>query len=128
VLQGYGTVETSAIACAGRFGEQPPSGSMGRAVPGVELAVVDGRGREAETGKAGGLLARGPNVMTGYWERPRETELAFSSGWLFTGEKARQDAEGNVFLLDNVLWTDRMRGRETGRQGLLRRGLRKLGG
>ena len=102
VLQGYGTVETSALGCATRSGEPPCPGSMGRAVPGVELAVVDGRGREAGSGKAGGLVVRGPNVMTGYWARPRDTARAFSNGWLITGEKVRQDRDGNIFLLDNI--------------------------
>ncbi|HEY0574436.1 MAG TPA: AMP-binding protein [Pseudonocardia sp.] len=102
VLQGYGTVETSALGCAARSGEPPCPGSMGRAVPGVELAVVDGRGREAAAGKAGGLVVRGPNVMTGYWKRPRDTARAFSNDWLITGEKVSQDQGGNIYLLDNI--------------------------
>jgi long-chain acyl-CoA synthetase len=126
VLEGYGTLETSAIGSAARSGEPSYPGSMGRAVAGAELAVVDGRGREAVARKAGGLVARGPNVMTGYWQRPKDTARAFSNGWLLTGEKARQDADGNIYLLDNVWWTDPLRGRDAGREGLLRRGMRKL--
>jgi long-chain acyl-CoA synthetase len=126
VLEGYGTPETSALACAERSGEPPRPGSVGRAVPGVELAVVDGRGREAVARKAGRLIARGPNVMTGYWQRPQDSRRAFDNGWLITGEKARQDPDGHIHLLDNVWWTDPLRGREAGREGVLRRGLRAL--
>jgi long-chain acyl-CoA synthetase len=128
VLEGYGTPETSALGCSVRSGEAPAPGSMGRAVPGVELAVVDGRGRETVARRAGGLVARGPNVMTGYWERPRDTARAFSNGWLLTGEKVRRDEDGNIYLLDNVWWTDPLRGRESGREGLFRRGIRRLRG
>jgi long-chain acyl-CoA synthetase len=126
VLEGYGTLETSAIGSAARSGEPSYPGSMGRAVAGAELAVVDGRGRTAVARKPGGLVARGPNVMTGYWQRPKDTARAFSNGWLLTGDKARQDADGNIYLLDNLWWTDPLRGRDAGREGLLRRGMRKL--
>ena len=125
VLEGYGTPETSGLACASRSGEPPCPGSMGRPVPGVELAVVDGRGREAHPHKAGGLIARGPNVMAEYWGRAQDTRRAFDHGWLLTGEKARQDSDGNVFLLDNVWWTDPLRGREAGRKSLLSRVLHR---
>jgi long-chain acyl-CoA synthetase len=125
ILEGYGPPETSALGCAGRSGQPQVPGSMGPAVPGVDLAVVDGRGRTARHRKAGRLLARGPNVMSGYWDRPKATARAFDSGWLITGDKARKDADGNVYLLDGVVWTDPLRGRETGRGGLLRRGSRQ---
>lgn len=126
ILEGYGTVETSALGCAARSGQPTPAGSVGTAVPGVEIAVADKRGREAVTRTPGHLLMKGPNVTAGYWERPGDTARAFHDGWLLTGQKARRDDEGNVYLLDGVWWTDSMRGKETGREGLLRRGLRKL--
>lgn len=121
VLEGYGPIETAALGCAWQSGRPATSGSMGPAVPGVELAVVDAKGRKAAGRKAGQLLARGPNVMTGYWGRPEDTARAFDNGWLLTGDKARTDDEGNVYLLDGVLWTDSFRRRETGRGGLFRR-------
>lgn len=126
VIEGYGTFESSALTCATRPDATRRPGSVGRAVPGVEVAVADGRGREAAPGKAGYLLLRGPNVTPGYWERPQESARAFNNGWLLTGDKVRRDAEGNLYLLDGVLWTDPLRGRHSGRDGLLRRGLRKL--
>jgi long-chain acyl-CoA synthetase len=121
VLQGYGLVETSALGCAVRLGERPAPGSVGPSVPGVEAAIVDARGREARSHKAGRLLIKGPNVMSGYWRRPEETARAFSNGWLLTAEKARMDTDGNVYLMDGISWTDALRGRETGRKGLLPR-------
>jgi long-chain acyl-CoA synthetase len=126
VLEGYGTVEMSSLGCATRSGESAPPGSMGRPVDGVEMSVVNNRGREAVARRAGVLIAKGPNVTSGYWRRPGDSERAFSNGWLLTGEKARQDADGNIYLLDNVLWTDPLRGSQTGREGLLRRGARLL--
>lgn len=120
VIEGYGPVETAALACAGRAGQPSPAGSIGPAVPGVDLAVVDGRGRAAPVRKAGRLLARGPNVMSGYWGRQKDTARAFDSGWLLTGDKARKDEDGNVYLLDGLLWTDPLRGRESGRRRLLK--------
>lgn len=128
VLEGYGTVEMSGLGCATRSGESVPLGSMGRPVAGVEMSVVTNRGREAVARRAGVLIAKGPNVTSGYWRRPGDSKRAFSNGWLLTGEKARQDADGNIYLLDNVWWTDPLRGSETGRDGLLRRGARLLRG
>jgi long-chain acyl-CoA synthetase len=117
VLEGYGPPETAALGCAGRSGTPQAPGSMGPAVPGVDLAIVDGRGRAVRKRRAGRLLARGPNVMSEYWDRPKATTRAFDSGWLITGDRARKDSEGNLYLLDG-LWTDSLRGRETGRRGL----------
>lgn len=121
VLQGYGPVETSALGCAVRPGSPPAPGSVGPPVPGVEAAVADTRGREARSHKAGRLLIKGPNVMSGYWRRPEETARAFSNGWLLTADKARRDPDGNIYLMDGISWTDTLRGRETGRKGLLSR-------
>lgn len=119
VLEGYGPLETAALGAAGRSGASQSPGSMGPAIPGVDLAIVDGRGRAVSKRKAGRLLARGPHVMSGYWERPKATTRAFDSGWLITGDRARKDAEGNVYLLDGV-WTDSLRARETRRRTLFR--------
>ncbi|WP_030666809.1 long-chain fatty acid--CoA ligase [Streptomyces rimosus] len=54
------------------------------------------------TGRTGELLVRGPNVMTGYWNRPRETEAALTDGWLRTGDAARVDAHGGLTVVDRL--------------------------
>jgi acyl-CoA synthetase (AMP-forming)/AMP-acid ligase II len=70
----------------------------------VDVRVVDDDGgRDVAPGAAGELLARGPNVMAGYWRRPIETSLALDEdGWLHTGDAARMDADGDVWIVDRL--------------------------
>jgi len=67
-----------------------------------EVRVVGPDGAEVKTGEIGELLARGPNIMKGYWKRPEETAAALKDGWLHTGDVARIDADGYVYLLDRM--------------------------
>jgi long-chain acyl-CoA synthetase len=68
--------------------------SCGRAFPDVELRVVEGSGEPVPPGMVGEIVARGPNVMLGYWNRPEETAAALAGGWLHTGDLATMDEEG----------------------------------
>jgi len=74
----------------------------GRPFAGVELRVVDETGREVEPDdrQVGEILARGPTVTPGYWNRPEETAAAFTDGWLRTGDLAVIDAEGSLNIVD----------------------------
>ena len=79
--------------------------SCGRACPGIEVRVVDDAGKEVEAGQAGELVARGANVMRGYWNNPRETNLAFLNGrdgMFRTGDTGYQDADGYFYILDRL--------------------------
>ncbi|ORW32761.1 fatty-acid--CoA ligase [Mycobacterium paraense] len=76
--------------------------SAGRALPHVELRVVDDRGLEVRRGEIGELVAHGDNVMLGYWNRPEETASAICDGWLKTGDLARMDERGYVFIVDRL--------------------------
>jgi long-chain acyl-CoA synthetase len=76
--------------------------SCGRTCPGVDLRVVDELGEEVEPGQTGELVARGANVMRGYWNNPEETERAFRGGFLRTGDVGYQDADGFFFILDRL--------------------------
>ncbi|HEY7611004.1 MAG TPA: AMP-binding protein [Alphaproteobacteria bacterium] len=67
-----------------------------------EIRIVTSEGNEAKPGETGELLARGPNIMKGYWNRPEETAAALRGGWLHTGDVARIDEEGYVYLLDRL--------------------------
>jgi long-chain acyl-CoA synthetase len=67
-----------------------------------ELRIAKAGGGAAKPGEAGELLARGPNIMKGYWNRPEETAAALEGGWLHTGDVARIDEEGYVYLLDRL--------------------------
>jgi acyl-CoA synthetase (AMP-forming)/AMP-acid ligase II len=73
-------------------------GSIGRGIPGVELRVAGRDGRPALPGEAGRLLARGPNVMRGYWRDPEATAAVLRDGWLDTGDLAVIDREGFFYL------------------------------
>jgi long-chain acyl-CoA synthetase len=76
--------------------------SCGRPSPGVDLRVVDETGREVETGRHGELVARGGNVMRGYWNSPEETARAFRDGFFRTGDVGYQDASGYFYILDRL--------------------------
>ena len=76
--------------------------SCGRACPGIDVRVVDDAGKEVRVGQTGELVARGANVMRGYWNNPKETNLAFRDGMFRTGDIGYQDAEGYFYLLDRL--------------------------
>lgn len=73
-------------------------GSVGMALPGVELQVRDAQGRAKPAGEVGDIWARGPNLMLGYWNSPDDTASALVDGWLHTGDIGHLDAEGFLFL------------------------------
>ena len=74
--------------------------SCGRPCPGIEVLVTDELGNPVETSKTGELVARGANVMSGYWNNERETAAAFRNGFFRTGDIGYQDREGFFYLLD----------------------------
>ena len=94
----YGQTEATA-----RLSFLPPDraedkkGSIGLPIPGVELGVVDDRGREVPPGEVGHLVARGQNVTLGYLDDPEGTAAILHDDWLWTGDLARRDADGFFF-------------------------------
>jgi long-chain acyl-CoA synthetase len=76
--------------------------SCGRPGPGIDVRIVDPTGKELETGKTGELVARGANIMRGYWNNPDETKLAFRNGFFRTGDIGYQDANGYFYILDRL--------------------------
>jgi acyl-CoA synthetase (AMP-forming)/AMP-acid ligase II len=74
-------------------------GSVGTPLPGVEIRMVDREGRDVAPGEPGELWVRGPNVMKGYYRNPEATaEVMRPGGWLATGDIARADATGAIFI------------------------------
>jgi long-chain acyl-CoA synthetase len=69
---------------------------------GIDVRVVDPAGKEVETGKTGELVARGANIMRGYWNNPEETKRAFRNGFFRTGDIGYQDANGYFYILDRL--------------------------
>jgi O-succinylbenzoic acid--CoA ligase len=97
----YGLTEThspATILIDAEFRRKP--GSVGRPVPCAEARVVDDDGRDVPTGEAGELWVKGPMVTSGYFGDPAATAAAITDGWLHTGDLARMDDEGYVFILD----------------------------
>src|SRR5271169_4901914 len=76
--------------------------SCGRPCPGVDLLVTDTSGKQVEPGQSGELIARGVNVMRGYWNNPEETAIAFRDGFFRTGDIGHQDAAGYFYILDRL--------------------------
>jgi fatty-acyl-CoA synthase len=100
--QGYGLTETAPtcllIPAADAFRK---AGSAGKAAIHVETRVVDDGGRDVPPGGTGEVWTRGPNLFSGYWRRPDATAEVFSEdGWFKTGDLARIDDEGFIFIVD----------------------------
>jgi long-chain acyl-CoA synthetase len=101
VFEGYGLTECSPFACYNDF-HKHRFGSIGRALPGVEVMVVDDADKEVPYGTQGEILIRGDNVMLGYWNKPGETAQTLRGGWLHTGDIGRMDEEGYLYISDRL--------------------------
>lgn len=100
VYQGYGLTETSPmITLVEPDKAEAKIGSIGRAVPGVEVKIVDENGKEVPVGEAGEIITRGPHVMKGYFRRPDATAERIRNGWLYTGDVGKLDADGYYYHL-----------------------------
>lgn len=101
--QGWGMTETSATATSnvGEDYERKPS-SCGVPSPTGEVRIVGGDGKDVPTGEVGELWYRGPIVVRGYWNKPQATAETFVDGWVKTGDLARVDDEGFVYIVDRA--------------------------
>jgi fatty-acyl-CoA synthase len=79
-------------------------GSAGKALMHTAIRIVDDENRDVAPGAIGELLIKGPNITPGYWNNPEATRRSFTDGWLHTGDAARQDEEGFVYIVDR--WKD----------------------
>ena len=100
VIQGYGLTETSPmITLVEPEKAEAKMGSIGRAVPGVEVKIVDDNDQEVPLGDPGEIITRGPHVMKGYFRRPDATAQRIRNGWLYTGDVGRVEADGYYYHL-----------------------------
>jgi long-chain acyl-CoA synthetase len=74
--------------------------SCGREIIGARVRVVNERGQDVRPDEVGEIIAKGPNIMVGYWNKPQETADALRDGWLYTGDLATVDAEGYIYIVD----------------------------
>jgi acyl-CoA synthetase (AMP-forming)/AMP-acid ligase II len=103
LLQVYGLSETGFLT--GLEDQEHTDGrllSCGRPCSGTDVEIVDELGNQVEAGKSGELVARGANVMRGYWNRPDDTVLAFQNGRFRTGDVGYQDSDGYIFIFDRL--------------------------
>jgi len=100
LLERYGLTETLMLASQPLRGERR-AGSAGRALPGVELRIVDrASGRTLPPGEVGEVHARSPSVFAGYWRAPELTAgILAPDGWLATGDLGQLDADGTLTLV-----------------------------
>jgi fatty-acyl-CoA synthase len=105
IRQGMGLTETSpTVFLTDEAHAISKVGSVGKPALHTEIRVVDEQGIDVGVDEIGELWVRGPNVTPGYWERPEATAESFTDGWLHTGDAARIDADGYVFIVDR--WKD----------------------
>ena len=98
VIEAYGMTEATHQMCANPL---PPAEAKPRSVgvpTGIDLAVLDGRGRPKPAGVRGEVAVRGPTVIDGYENNPEADRAAFASGWFRTGDEGYVDADGYLFL------------------------------
>lgn len=100
LLEGDGPTECSPVTSVNPpDGERKP-GSVGVAVPDVEIRILDDSGGVVADGEIGEICVRGPNVMLGYWQLPEATAETFAGDWLRTGDLGYLDADSYVFMVD----------------------------
>ncbi|MBI5506935.1 MAG: AMP-binding protein, partial [Deltaproteobacteria bacterium] len=100
---GYGMTETSSVTTMNMgvdYLRHPDS--VGVPIPVCDLKVVGEDSRTLPSGEVGELWIKGPNVVAGYFNKPEDTKASFSDGWVHTGDLARIDQEGFVYLVDRA--------------------------
>jgi len=103
VLTAYGLTESTGTVTMCRQGDDPETiaSTSGRAIPGLEVRVVDDKGKELDRGEPGEIVVRGYTVVRGYFEDPEATAQAIDAqGWLHSGDVGVMDDAGNVRITD----------------------------
>jgi long-chain acyl-CoA synthetase len=100
VHQGYGLTEAAPVVTSTLCSKEPHAGSVGAALPGIELRLVDETWGQVEGEDPGQIQVRGDNLFSGYW--PDGADGPDADGWYATGDVGFLDAEGDLFLVDRV--------------------------
>ncbi|MFT2817585.1 long-chain-fatty-acid--CoA ligase [Leifsonia sp. A12D58] len=105
LVEGYGMTETSPVAAGNPMGPTRRTGTVGVPFPSTEIRVVDPDNPtvDRDINEEGELLIRGPQVFSGYWNRPTETaEVLLADGWLRTGDIVRVSEDGFITIVDRM--------------------------
>lgn len=100
IYEGYGLTETAPVLTTTLCSAAVKPGSIGKAIPGVELRLTDESGDEVDDDDPGEIVVRGPNLFSGYW--PDGAGGPDSAGWFHTGDVAYADEDGDLFLVDRI--------------------------
>ena len=101
IIEGYGLSETSPVATCNRADSTAFSGTIGLPVPSTDIAILDDDGKEVPLGQTGEIAIRGPQVMSGYWNRPDETAKVMTpDGYFKSGDVGIMDERGYVKIVD----------------------------
>lgn len=100
VVEGYGLTEASPVVCFNPLDGIKKEGSIGLPIPYVECKIIDENDIELPVGEVGELIVRGENVMLGYYKQEKETNKTLKNGWLHTGDLAKMDEDGYIFIVD----------------------------
>jgi len=100
IYEGYGLTECSPVCVENPFGRPTRPGSIGLPIPGFEVRIVNDQDEDVSVGAVGELIVRGPGVMKGYHNQPMATAETLRGGWLHTGDLARMDKDGYIYIVD----------------------------
>lgn len=101
LVEAYGLTETSPAACMNPMDLKDFNGKIGLPISSTEVSIQDDDWKLLDIGATGEICVRGPQVMSGYWQRPKETsEVVSNDGWLHTGDIGFMDEEGFVQIVD----------------------------
>jgi long-chain acyl-CoA synthetase len=102
IMEGYGLTEAGPVTHLNPYQQDRPPGSIGLPFPSTRAKIVDAEAglQDLPAGEVGELVIKGPQVMSGYWQRPEETALVLRDGWLFTGDLAKMSDNGYFFIVD----------------------------
>ena len=104
LVEGYGLSETSPVATCNPVGKSDVEGSIGLPVPGtlISIRAIDNPTKEMPLGEDGEICIAGPQVMPGYWKKPKETKDTFTGKFFRTGDVGHMDKNGYVFIVDRL--------------------------
>jgi long-chain acyl-CoA synthetase len=103
IVEGYGLSETCPVVSFNHLHRERKAGSIGTPIWGIEVKVFDENAEELPTGEVGELVVRGHNIMKGYYNKSDATEEAFkSTTWFHTGDLAKIDEDGYIYIVDRV--------------------------
>jgi len=102
LLQGYGLTEASPVVSLNPLKGRKKPESIGMVLPSVEVKVINEEGRQLPSGEVGELLVKGPNVMQGYYNLKEETKKVLKEGWLYTGDLAKIDEDGFIYIMGRI--------------------------